>query len=190
MTQKEAVIKALETLGGKGTLNQIYPIAIKFIGGNTKSKTIKNNIRRELYSNPLIFKPTPGQKGWWELVSYQEEIEKRNKRIMELEEKVCQLEGVETKADFQRHAINKITDYYKYEIETLKDIRKLLLFLEWGETIADIDVLIANKEKPVTSIGSFYYNSREEYQGPKFQMNIEQFAVDNNGNMIKGNKEI
>ena len=37
LTHKEAVKKALEMLGGKATLKQIYPVAIKLIGKNTKA---------------------------------------------------------------------------------------------------------------------------------------------------------
>ena len=85
MTHKEAVKKALEMLGGKAQLKQIYPVAIKLIGNNTQSKDIKATIRRELNSSPLVFKSTPGQEGSWELLFYQEELTKRDEKIAELE---------------------------------------------------------------------------------------------------------
>ena len=72
-------------LGGKATLMQIYPVAIKLIGKNTNSVNIKATIRRVLNSNPFDFKSTPGVKGSWELISYQEEIASRDCRIIELE---------------------------------------------------------------------------------------------------------
>jgi hypothetical protein len=76
LTHKEAVKKALEMLGGKA-IKQIYPVAIKLIGKNTKSVDIKATIRRELNSSPFHFKSTPGGEGSWELISYQEDIAKR-----------------------------------------------------------------------------------------------------------------
>ena len=68
MTHKEAVKKALEMLGGKALLKQIYPVAIELIGNNTQSKDIKATIRRELNSSPLVFKSTPGQEGSFEFI--------------------------------------------------------------------------------------------------------------------------
>ena len=74
MTHKEAVRMALELLGGKAHLKQIYPVAIKLIGDNTQSVDIRATIRRELNSSPMDFKATPDAEGWWELISYQEEV--------------------------------------------------------------------------------------------------------------------
>ena len=84
LTHKEAVKKALEMLGGKALLKQIYPVAIKLIGKNTNSVDIKATIRRVLNSNPFDFKATHGVKGSWELISFQEDIATRNSRIAEL----------------------------------------------------------------------------------------------------------
>ena len=67
LTHKEAVKKALEILGGKAQLKQIYPVAIKLIGKNTRSVDIKATIRRELNSSPYDFKATPNVEGSWEL---------------------------------------------------------------------------------------------------------------------------
>ena len=85
MTHKEAVRKALEMLGGKAQLKQIYPVAIKLIGNNTKSVDIKATIRRELNSSPMFFKATPGEEGSWELISYQEELAKKDQQISDLQ---------------------------------------------------------------------------------------------------------
>jgi hypothetical protein len=116
LTHKEAVKKALEMLGGKALLKQIYPVAIKLIGKNTNSVDIKATIRRVLNSNPLDFKATPGMKGSWELISFQEEIAIRDCRIAELttllsakDEMISELKQQET----VDHFVGRIVDASK-----------------------------------------------------------------------------
>jgi hypothetical protein len=116
LTHKEAVKKALEMLGGKALLKQIYPVAIKLIGKNTNSADIKATIRRVLNSNPLDFKATPGMKGSWELISFQEEIAIRDCRIAELttllsakDEMISELKQQET----VDHFVGRIVDASK-----------------------------------------------------------------------------
>ncbi len=188
MTQKEAVIKALETLGGKGTLNQIYPIAIHLIGENTKSQKIKNNIRRELYTNPMIFKPTPGVKGSWELLSYQEEIARRDRRIAELEEENRQLKMVETKATFLKYFVFKLKETFKFDVKILIEIRKIFLFLECDKAAKELDDFIAEKEKPQLPFAGDIVLKKDVYQDNQIDVTIGQFAAENNGNMNTENK--
>ena len=85
MTQTEAVVEALKILGGKAELKYIYMVAIDLIGEHN-SNNIWANIRRCLYSNPKLFYPLKEKgDGWWGLVSYQNELDKRDARIVELE---------------------------------------------------------------------------------------------------------
>jgi len=83
MTHKEAVKKALEELGGRARLRDIYPRVIPHIKYKPGSD-IRATLRRLLQTTPELFRPTNGRKGWWELVSYQEELAEKDKKIAEL----------------------------------------------------------------------------------------------------------
>ena len=85
MTQKEAIIKALEDLGGRGRLQDIYPLAMEY-GDFSGSKTPKATIRNYLLMSPKSFRRSYGKpNGWWELLSYQEEmsaLKKENEMLL------------------------------------------------------------------------------------------------------------
>ena len=66
MTQGEAVIKALEDLGGKASLKQIYALAKTYVTFGTK--TPEESIRTLLQRSPKAKQKVKGS-GWWELVS-------------------------------------------------------------------------------------------------------------------------
>lgn len=100
MTQGEAVIKALEDLGGKASLRQIYDLAKKYTTFGTK--TPEESIRSILQRSPKAKQKVKGS-GWWELVSYQEEIELLKKAIRERDERIHELETMITPiATFER----------------------------------------------------------------------------------------
>lgn len=83
MTHKEAVRKALEELGGRVRLKDIYPRVIPFIKYKPGSN-IKATLRRQLQTTPDLFRHVEGMKGWYELISYQEELAEKDKKIAEL----------------------------------------------------------------------------------------------------------
>lgn len=149
MTHKEAVQNALEILGGKAQLKQIYPVAIKLIGNNTKSQDIKATIRRELNSSPLTFKSTPGEEGNWELVSYQEEIASRDKRIKELEEENARLKTIKTEDDFVERFVKKVKHNLKRDKKTVEEIRKLMDALGRSDADKVLDDWLQGKDKKV-----------------------------------------
>lgn len=82
MTQKEAIIEALKRLGGKANLNDIYRFAYS-LADFSGSKDWKATIRWYLQKETDAFRSS--KRGWWELVSFQEEISRRDLRIAELE---------------------------------------------------------------------------------------------------------
>ena len=82
MTQKEAIIEALKRLGGKANLNDIYRFAYT-LADFSGSKDWKATIRWYLQKETDAFRSS--KRGWWELVSFQEEIASRDNRIAELE---------------------------------------------------------------------------------------------------------
>lgn len=78
MTQKEAVFKALEALGGRAQLKDIYQKAPEYthFGGSQQKATIRAIVQRH-----ESIRPSSKGKGWWELVSYQEEIDAYRREI-------------------------------------------------------------------------------------------------------------
>ena len=82
------------------------------IGDNTHSVDIKATIRRELNSSPMDFKATPDSEGWWELISYQEEV--RN-----LKEIIEQLAAIPKTNDFMHDFLKEVMHVYKHDIFSL-----------------------------------------------------------------------
>ncbi len=82
------------------------------IGDNTHSVDIKATIRRELNSSPMDFKATPDSEGWWELISYQEEV--RN-----LKEIIEQLAAIPKTNDFMQDFLKEVMHVYKHDIFSL-----------------------------------------------------------------------
>lgn len=83
LTHKEAVKRALEELGGRARLKDIYSRAIPLVKYKPGSD-IKATLRRLLQTTPELFRHTEGRQGWWELVSYQEELAEKDRKIAEL----------------------------------------------------------------------------------------------------------
>ena len=83
LTQKEAVKRALEELGGRARLRDIYPRVIPYIKYKPESN-IKATLRRLLQTTPKLFRHTEGKRGFWELVSYKEQLAKKDKRMNEI----------------------------------------------------------------------------------------------------------
>ena len=85
MTQKEAIIHVLEEFGGRANLKDVYPRVIKlavFKRDSDKKATIRTTLQR----HPELFRQSPGKKGSWELVSYQEEVAALKKENEELKD--------------------------------------------------------------------------------------------------------
>ena len=83
LTHKEAVRRALEELGGRARLKDIYPRVIPHITYKPGSN-IQATLRRQIQTTPKLFRKVEGMKGWWELVSYHEALAERDKKIAEL----------------------------------------------------------------------------------------------------------
>lgn len=153
MTQKEAIIKALEKLGGRAQLKEIYPLAM-VLGDFTGSEKPENTIRNYLYTNPDCFIKSPNKpKGWWELISFQEEIADMKKRIEALEEENARLKAVPTEDDFVNKLVTDAKNRYKYEKDMIKAIRAILYNLGRTEDAAKLDAWIEGKEyKPSMNV--------------------------------------
>lgn len=71
MKQHEAVIQALEQLGGQATLAQLYHATLKIKDCVWNTETPDNSIRRIVQTKPEFFKIRPGL---WALRSYQKQL--------------------------------------------------------------------------------------------------------------------
>lgn len=154
MTQKEAIIKALEEHGGRERLPIIYPRVIqlaKFKPGSDKQATIRTTLQR----HPESFCQSPGKpKGWWELVSYQEDIACRDQRIAELEEllavkekEIAEWKNVPTEDDFVKRFVKKVKHHLKRDKKTVEEIRKLMDALGRMDADKELDEWLQGKDK-------------------------------------------
>lgn len=142
---------ALEMLGGKAHTQQIYPVATKLIGNNTRSKSIESTIRRELNSSPFAFKATPGKKGYWELIEYQEEIAEKDKIIADLKSQLLDkeeiLKSIKTEDAFMKRFVQAVKHLLKRDKKVVEEIRKLLSHLGRNDEDDELDTWLQGKDK-------------------------------------------
>jgi len=94
MKQHEAVIIALEKLGGQATLADLYRETLKIEGPQWTGKTPFANIRRIVQQRPEIFKVRPGL---WALRSYQKQlglVENADKDKSQIEQNHSYYQGI------------------------------------------------------------------------------------------------
>ena len=147
MAQKDAIIEALKRLGGKAKMSEICKLA-RNIGDFSHGKTPDNTIRNCIYTNPGDFRQSK-EKGWWELVSYQEELASRDRRIKELEEENAQLKAVKTEDDFVAKFVKKVKHNLKRDKKTVEEIRKLMDALGRSDADKELDDWLQGKDKKV-----------------------------------------
>ena len=165
MTQKEAIIKALEMLGGRAQLKGIYPIAMELVhfGGKTPENTIRNCLQK----HPEDFRPSPGKpSGWWELTSFQEEIAEMKAEIQTLKGENERLRAVPTEDDFVNKLVTDAENRYKYEKDMTKAIRVILYNLGRTEDAAKLDAWIDGREyKPTMNFeGDYVVNKHIDHE--------------------------
>ena len=149
--QREAIIEALTLLGGKAKMSQICKLAIE-IGDFSGSESPDNTVRNCIYTNPKHFRSS-GVKGYWELVSYNEEIAKRDRRIKELEEENCRLRSVKTQDEFVRDLLEGTKKFFKHERQKTVAICQILGQMGQTEASEELDAWIEGKEyKPSVNI--------------------------------------
>ncbi len=147
MNQKDIIIKVLKKLGGRGTVKDICLLGKYYIGDSSTAQTVEANIRRILNSNPNIFRHPMGvEQGEWELVSYKEEIAKRDYRIKELQEEIAQLRAIKTEDDFVKRLVRETKNLYKHEKVKIEVIRQILYKVGRGDAEAELDAWIEGRE--------------------------------------------
>lgn len=146
MTQREAIMKALQMLGGRAQLQEIYSLAIE-MGDFSGSKDKKATIRNCLQTSPKYFRRSPDKPaGWWELLSYQEEIALRDLRIKELEEENERLKSIKTEDDFVRRMVHETKKLYKHEKGKIEVVRQILYKVGRGDAEEELDAWIEGRE--------------------------------------------
>ena len=90
MTQKDALEQALKELGGRAHLQDIYPIALKYITHKDGSK-IYDSLRGCIHDKRRFRHSPEMPTGWYELISYQDEIAKFKQEIVKRDEEISSL---------------------------------------------------------------------------------------------------
>lgn len=154
MTQKEAIIKALEEFGGRERLPVIYPRVIQLATFKPNSDN-QATIRTTLQRHPECFRQSPGMpKGWWELVSFQDEIAKRDRRIKELEalltkrdKEIAELKKLPTEDCFVRRLVNATKNLFGVNRKHADYVRQVLLKLGRDEDQEELLAWIERREQ-------------------------------------------
>ena len=146
MTQKEAIIKALEEHGGRERLLVIYPRVIQlatFKPDSDKQATIRTTLQR----HPECFRHSPGKpEGWWELVSFQEEIAELKQQITELIESNKLQAAIPKDVNLIEKMLPEMMDVCMHERMKADPLRIVLRHLGYEEAAAVLDAWIGEKE--------------------------------------------
>ena len=150
MNQKEAVNTALQRLGGRAHLADIYRLAHP-LADWSGSQDWKATLRWYLQKGADTFRSH--KRGWWELISYQEELASRDARIKELETEVERLKTIPTEDDFVARFVKKVKHNLKRDKKTVEEIRKLMDTLGRSDADKELDEWLQGKHKPAVKKG-------------------------------------
>lgn len=149
MTQREAIEKALQMLGGRAMLQEIYPLAIEF-GNFSGSKDKEATIRNCLQTSPKFFRRSPDKPaGWWELLSYQEEVAGLKACIEELKAKNMELIAIETADAFVSQLVEATKTMFATKRNDAKFIQQVLFALNRMDEQQDLMEWIVGKPSKV-----------------------------------------
>ena len=155
MTINEACIKVLTELGGRAPLKLLCMKVQEIVV--FKGATPYNSICTELINHPKNFRRTEGKKGWWELVSYQEDIACRNQRIKELEEDNARLKNVRTEDDFVKKFVQETKHFFKHDRKKADTIRQIMIKVGRSDADKELDAWIEGREyKPSINVAGDY----------------------------------
>ena len=153
MTQKEAIIEALKRLGGKANLNEIYRFAYT-LADFSGSKDWKATIRWYLQKETDAFRSS--KRGWWELVSFQEEIASRDNRIAELEallidrdKEISELKQQETADLFVGRMIDATKTVFATKRNDARPVQQVLVVMNCPEQQELMEWIIGKPTKVV-----------------------------------------
>ena len=155
MTISEACEKALKDLGGRAHLSDIYPRVLKMV--KLTGATPKNSIRTEMKNHPLLFRHSTNKpRGWWELVSFQEEIASRDNRIAELEallldrdKEISELKQQETADLFVDRMIDATKTVFATKRNDARPVQQVLVVMNRPEQQELMEWIIGKPTKVV-----------------------------------------
>lgn len=173
MTQKEAIIKVLQDLGGRARLTDIYPRVIKLVYFKPDSD-MQATMRTIMLRDPNNFRQTQKGSGWWELVSYQEEIAVRDKEIAELKAEVERLRKVPTEDDFVKRFIEATKTQFRFRRQEADAVRQIMDKMGRSDVEAILGSWIEGKEnKPAIAISKLEIRQGGTNIDTNFGPNIE-----------------
>ena len=143
MTQKEAVIEALNRLDGKASLNAIYRMAYS-LADFSGSKDWKATIRWYLQKDTNAFRSP--KRGWWELTPSQEELAIMKKRIEDLERQIDLQMSIPKETEFIEKFLKEVMNEYKRKRAEADPIRNILRHMGHEDAAAVLDAWIDEKE--------------------------------------------
>ena len=155
MTQKDALEQALKELGGRARLQDIYPVALKYITHKEGSK-IYDSLRGCMHDKRR-FRPSPGMPtGWYELFSFQEEIASRDRRIKELEallddrdKEISELKQQETAELFVGRMIDATKTVFATKRNDARPVQQVLVVMNRPEQQELMEWIIGKPTKVV-----------------------------------------
>lgn len=145
MTQVKALIQVLKELGGRAQLQEIYPRVIRLVTfkeGSDIEATLRTTMKRSKHFRHSPDKP----KGWWELVSFQEEVADLKKENEDLKEQNSMLMAIPKEAEFVERFLNEIMNEYKRKRPNADPIRNILRHMGHEDAAAVLDAWIDEKE--------------------------------------------
>ena len=156
ITQKAAIVKALEERGGRARLSDIYPRVIElatFKEDSNKEATIRATMQR----HPELFRHSPGKPdGWWELTSFQEDIAIRDRRIAELEallsakdKEITELKQQETVDSFVGRMIDASKTVFATKRNDARPVQQVLVVMNRPEQQELMEWIIGKPTKVV-----------------------------------------
>lgn len=146
MTQKEAVIQALEKLGGEASLVEIIAVAFTIKGADwTKAGDPKANIRRIVRTNPEQICVTGNAR--YGLIGHKNKIAELNEQILALKAENEALRKRQTVEDFVDVLLATSFEAFELEPDRILPVRSVLHDLKHKEAVVRIDEWYNNKKK-------------------------------------------
>lgn len=143
MTQKEAIVEALNRLGGKARLKDIYRFA-STLADFSGSKDWKATIRWYLQKGTDTFRSS--KRGWWELVSYQEEVAELKKQVVSLSESLKFQKSIPKDTDLIEKILPEMMDVCMHDRMKADPLRIVLRHLGYEDAATVFDAWIGERE--------------------------------------------